>query len=137
MIQVLQQQLQELLDPHESLHAHRQHQLLAALQLQQRLRHPQLGPLLRAVALTPVVQVPGQVRDLRLGLTHPGQRVGDEAVVAVQHSGDGRAPPQVVCRRAARQVDLVLPDPGRGERENERTSRSELKFAAECKSRRN
>lgn len=120
MIQVLQQQLQELPHPHESLHAHRQHQLLAALQLQQGLRHLQLGPLLLAVALTPVVQEPGQVGDLALDLSHPGERVGDEAVVAVQHGGDGRTAPQVVCRRAARQVDLVL-RPGE---ESERVSTS-------------
>lgn len=96
MLQILQQHLQELLHPHQSLHAHREDQLLAALQLLQGLRQPHLGPLLLAVTLTPVVQVPGQGRDLRLDLGDPRERVGDEAVVAVQHRADGGGAAQVV-----------------------------------------
>lgn len=118
VLQILQQQLQELLHPHESLHADREDQLLAALQLLQGLRQLRLGPLRLAVDLTPVVQVPGQSRDLGFDLSDPGERVRDEAVVAVQHRSNGRRSPQVVRRRAASQVDLVLRPGGEGERES-------------------
>lgn len=89
LIQILQQQVEELLHPHESLNADSVNKFLPTLELLQGPRRQRLRPLLLAVPLPPLVQVSRQGGDLCLDLRDPGQCVGDQAVVAIQDRHDG------------------------------------------------